>query len=260
MHPSIDLDFVQIPLYTALVALGAVAGLVTAYLYLRAYSRRVYSLTVLLDAAIVTFAAGWIGARVYHIATHLDYYAARPDQITQLDAGGLAMRGAFIVGFFVLALYARLRRVSFGRLADASALGLAIAQAIGWIGALVWGANYGAVSDSVLATDLPNIYGIVEPRLPLQHAEIAFFAILYLALLAFASQRPEKGQIFLVYLLITSLANFVFGFFRGDASAFAGAFRVDQLFDASFAVIALIVLVLRNGLKVGAGMKVVNVK
>ncbi len=257
MHPSIDLNFIQIPVYSAFVALGAIAGLLAAYFFLRAYSRRVYSISVFLDGAIITFAAGWIGARAYHVAAHLDYYAARPDQITALDAGGLAMRGAFIAGFLALALYTRVRGLSFGRFADASALGLTIGQAIGWVGALVWGSNYGAVSDSAIAIDLPNIFGLVDPRYPLQHAEIAFFTILFIVLLALASKRPEKGQLFLIYLLATSSVNFALGFFRGDESAFIGSLRVDQIFDAAFAALALISVAYRITW-VNARLKVVD--
>lgn len=259
MHPSIDLDFIQIPVYSALVALGAIAGLITGYFFLRAFSRRVYSISVFLDGAIVTFAAGWIGARAYHVAAHWDYYSVRPDEITSFDAGGLAMRGAFIAGFVALALYTRARRLSFGRFADAAALGLTIGQAIGWVGALVWGSNYGAVSESAIAMELPNIYGLVDPRYPLQPAEIAFFAILSIVLLVRASKRPEKGQIFLTYLLVASAANFVLGFFRGDESAFVGSLRLDQIFDAAFAVIALIAFAYRITW-VNTRLKVVDAK
>lgn len=245
MHPSLDLDFIQIPVYSALVALGAIAGLLAAYFFLRAYSRRVYSVAVFLDGAIITFAAGWIGARVYHVAAHWDYYSARSNEITQLDAGGLGIRGAFIAGFIALALYTRARGLSFGRFADAAALGLTIGQAIGWVGALVWGSNYGAVNESAIAIDLPNIYGLVAPRYPLQHAAIAFFALLFMVLLVLASKRPEKGQIFLTYLLVASAVNFALGFFRGDESAFVGSLRVDQIFDAALAAIALLAFAYR---------------
>jgi phosphatidylglycerol:prolipoprotein diacylglycerol transferase len=245
LHPSIDLGFIEIPVYTAFVAVGVVSGLATAYFFLRAYSRRVYSLPVFLDAAVITFAFAWVGARAYHVAGNWNYYSARQDEIMRVDAGGLAMRGAFMAGFLGLALFARVRHLSFWRFADAAALGLAIGQAVGWVGALIWGSNYGAVSDSPLAMDLPNIYGIVQSRLPLQHAEIGLFAIMFLVLLYVASQRPEKGRIFTIYLLVTSVANFVLGYFRGDESAFFGPLRVDQVFDAAFAAVALAVLALR---------------
>ncbi len=259
MHPSFDLDFIEIPVYSALVTLGAVVGLVIAYFLLRAYSRRVYSLPVFLDAAIITFAFAWGGARAYHVVAHWDYYSARPDEIMQVDAGGLAMRGAFMAGFLGLALFARVRRLSFGRFADAAALGLSIGQALGWVGALVWGVNYGAVSDSPLAIDLPNIYGLVQPRLPLQHAEITMFVIMFLVMLYVASRRPEKRRIFLIYLLVTSAANFALGYFRGDESAFLGSLRVDQVCDAAFAAIAITVLILQITWT-SAKMKVTNAK
>jgi len=168
MHPTVDLGFQEIPLYTALVILGAVVGLAAAYLFLRTYSRRVYSPELCLDAALAVFAAGWVGARAYHLALNWDYYAARPDEIWNWQAGGLAMRGALIGGFIALAIFTRARGVSFWRLADAAGLGLAVGQAIGWVGAYAWGANYGAVSDNAIAMELPNLYGIVEPRLPLR--------------------------------------------------------------------------------------------
>lgn len=239
MHPTIDLGFKEISLYTALVVFGAVIGLVTAFLFLRTYSRKVYSLEFFLDAALVTFAAGWIGARVYHVALNWEYYSTRSDQILNWEVGGLGMRGAFIAGFITLAIFSRWRGVSFRRLADAAGLGLALGQAIGWVGAYVEGANYGAVSDSAIALELPNSYGIVEPRVPLQLAEMGMFVLLFLGLLWLASRHPSAGTLFVCYWLIASLANFALGFWRGDESMFLSALRVDQVFDAVFVVGAL---------------------
>ena len=79
MHPTIDLNFTEIPVYTALVALGILVGIAAAYFFLRQYSRRIYTLALVLDAALVTFIAGYIGARVYHLALNWDYYSSRPD-------------------------------------------------------------------------------------------------------------------------------------------------------------------------------------
>ena len=239
MSPSIDLGFKEISLYTALVILGAMVGLATAFLFLRTYSRRIYSLELFLDAALVVFAAGWIGARVYHVALNWEYYSTRSEEILNWEAGGLAMRGAFLAALVALAIFARARRISFWRLADAAGLGLAIGQAIGWVGAFVQGANYGVVSDSVIAMELPNQYGIVEPRVPLQFAETGVFVLLFAGLVALAFRRPRIGALFVVYLWVASLVNFLLGFFRGDESLYVGALRVDQVFDAGFMACAL---------------------
>ncbi len=272
MHPTFDLDFFELPVYSTLVGLGMVLGLATAYVYLRfslgnaprgpagsrwgsrdwrsaggsaTRSRRASMSEIFLDGALIVMAAGWIGARAYHVAMHWDYYSARPEEITQFGLGGLAVRGAFIVGVIALALYAQVREVSFWRLADAAALGLALGQAIGWVGALVQGANYGIVSDSPAAIDLANLYGLVEPRSPLQHVEIAMFAFLFIGLIALASRHPRRGTLFLTYVLVASLANVALGFVRGDETLYLGVLRVDQIVDAIFVLLAVVGLLWR---------------
>ena len=251
MSPSIDLGFKEISLYTALIILGAVIGLATAFLFLRTYSRRIYSLELFLDAALVVFATGWIGARVYHVALNWEYYSTRSEEILNWEAGGLAIRGAFLAAVVALGIFAWARRISFWRLADAAGLGLAIGQAIGWVGANAAGANYGAVSDSLIAMELPNLYGIVEPRVPLQYAEMGLFALLFAGLLGLAFRRARTGVVFLAYGLIASTANLLLGFFRGDESLYIGALRVDQVFDAGFLVCALTVWILLPRASVG---------
>ncbi len=241
MHPTIDFDLFEIPVYTELVGFGAAAGLLAAYLFLRSRSRRASALPAFLDGALLVFAVGWLGARAYHVATHWEYYAARPDEIAQPGLGGLGIRGALILALIALMFYWAVRRISFWYFADAAALGLAIGQALGWMGALIQGANYGVVSDSPIAIDLPDLYGLVQPRFPLQHAEITVFALLFIGLLFAAAQRPRAGTLFIAYLLLASLANFALGFQRGDDTAYVGALRIDQVVDAALAVLAVLI-------------------
>jgi len=236
MNPIIDLNGFEIPEYTAIVALGAAAGLLAAYLFLRTRSLRASAANVFLDAALVTFVAGWIGARAYHVVTHWDYYAARPEEIAQVGLGGLGIRGAFVLGLVSLVIYAAVRKISFWYFADAAALGLAIGQAIGWVGAFLQGANYGVVSDSQIAMDLPDLYGLVQPRFPVQSAETVFFALLFIGLLYAAMHHPRPGALFVAYLGLAAAANFALGFQRGDETAFVGLLRIDQIVDAVFVV------------------------
>ncbi len=240
MHPQLDLDFVQIDWYTALVALAILLGLAAAFIYLRWRTRPVFPVTIFFDGALLVLAAAWLGARGYHVLAHWDYYATRPGEILSFGAGGLGIRGAIVLGFVALALYARWRRLRWARLLDASALGLALGQAVGWVAALVEGANYGIVSESRIAQDLPDIYGLIDPRFPLQHIEIIFFALLFIFLAAIAGRRPRSGFVFLVYLLLSSLANGLLGFGRADETAYLGTLRIDQIFDTALALLALV--------------------
>lgn len=252
MHPTVDFDFFELPLYSVLVMLGAGLGLVAAYLFLRMRSRRAAAPSNFLNGALVVFIAGWVGARAYHVATHWDYYAARPDEVAQVGLGGMAMRGALITGFIALIFYVRWRGLKLARVLDATALGLSLGQAIGWVGALVQGANYGVVSDSPIAIDLPDLYGLIAPRFPVQHAEIILFAVLFIGLLIFASSQPKAGMLFVVYWIVASAANFALGFVRGDETLFISALRIDQWFDVGFLGLALLFyLSIRRERKVG---------
>ncbi len=240
MHPTLDLYFFDLPVYTALVLLGALGGLATAYLYWRARSRRAARLNQFFDAALIVFSAGALGARAYHVALHWEYYAARPDEIAHLELGGLAMRGALIAGGVALAFYARLGKIEPRKLFDAAALGLAIGQAIGWAGALAQGANYGVVSDSRLAQDLPDLYGLTAPRFPLQLAEIILFALVFLGLLALTLRHAHTGSVCAAYLLATSAANIILGFQRGDETVMLAGWRVDQWVDVGLTGLAIL--------------------
>ena len=235
----VDLKFIELPAYTALVMLGIVLGLFAAFLFWRAYSRRA-DVSQSLDGALVALIAGWLGARAYHVVTHWDYYSLRPDEIVRIGLGGLAMRGALIAGAIALALYARVRGWRFARLADTAAIGLCVGQAVGWMGALRHGANYGIVSDSQIAIDLPDIYGLYAPRFPLQHAEIILFVGLFIVLLLAATRHPRAGTLFAAYLLFASTANFLLGFHRGDEAAFVGGLRIDQWSDVALVASALV--------------------
>ncbi|MCL4396132.1 MAG: prolipoprotein diacylglyceryl transferase [Chloroflexi bacterium] len=259
MHPTIDLNWFELSTYSALVGLGILAGLAATYLLWRGgqhkKAKNARSFFAFLDAAWVVLLAGLVGARTYHVLTHWPYYATRPEQIVQWENlpgvpfdGGLAMRGALIAGVVALALYARLRRLGFWRLADAAACGLALGQAIGWLGALTYGANYGAVNQSRFAIELPDLYGLVQPRFPLQHLEIALFVVVLFCLFVVALRNPRRGTLFLTYLLITSAANFALGFGRGDQSAYIGALRVDQVVDLALGVSALVAWLVRSKL------------
>ncbi|MBI4790643.1 MAG: prolipoprotein diacylglyceryl transferase [Chloroflexi bacterium] len=246
MHPRLDFSFFEIDLYSALVGLGMLAGLLSAYLYLRLCSRRASAAGTFLDGVLLLLAGGWVGARAYHVLMNWEYYQARPEEIAQVGLGGLGIRGAFVVGVVLAAGYTRWRRISFGHVADAAAIGLSVGQAIGWAGALAHGANYGIVSSSQFAVELPNLYGLVEPRFPVQHLEFALFALLFFALVGLAARRRAPGLLFLGYLLIASLANVLLGFQRGDETAYLGAVRLDQIVDLALGLSAASALAWRR--------------
>jgi phosphatidylglycerol:prolipoprotein diacylglycerol transferase len=254
-NSGIPTDF---SVFSLFILLGTALGLVAAYLYSR---RAGLALSALLDAALVAVIFGGIGARVYHVLTHWDYYSQNTDDITNLAQGGMGMRGALVLGLLAVLLFARIRRVSFWKLADAGAVGLALAQSIGWYGAHLVGANYGVVSDAALALpfgtpagllvglaqDLPDVYGIVAPRVPVQLIAVAFFFVLFLGLVWMGWRlRPGAGFVFLSYLIIAAAGGFALGYWRADESLNWNGWRMDQWVDLLLAGIGLLALARRT--------------
>ncbi len=232
--------------YSVLILLAGLLGLAVTLWSAR---RRGLALAPVLDAALVVVLFGGLGARAYHVLTHWDYYAQNSDQLWNLAQGGMGLRGGLLLGLCALALYARLRRMSFWALGDAGALGLALAESIGWFGAGLVGANYGIVSDVSFARDLPDVYGIIEPRIPVQLIGSALFFVLFIGLARWGrSRRAQPGALLLAFLALASLGNLALDFARGDETLIWNGWRIDVWVDLSSAAIALPALVYKTKL------------
>lgn len=243
--------------FSLLILLAAIAGLGIAYLYARHVP---LDLGTMLDATLVVVIFGGIGARGYHVLTHWDYYSQNTGDITNLAQGGMGLRGGLALGLIALLLFALIRRVSFWKLADAGAIGLALAQSIGWYSAHLIGANYGVVSDASvvlpfggpggtvvgIAQDLPDVYGIVAPRVPVQLIAVAFFLVLFLAL-AWINRRwrPKEGVLFLSYLIVSAVGGFALGYLRADETLIWNGWRIDQWVDLLLAALGFAALAIR---------------
>ena len=262
-------DFVERPnsglpsdfaLYSLMMLSAAAAGLLVACAYAR---WRGTSLTALSGAALFCIIAGAVAGRAQYVWMNWDYFAENTDLINDLSVGGMSWRGAFIIGLVALILCAFLFRQSFWQLADAAALGLALASSIAWYGAHLTHLYYGisieaappapgiaaAVTTNVRAfgfnfvQDLPDAYNVIALRIPVQLISSLFFITLFMILLNVAlreKSRSHDGSTFLVYLTAASAASFLFGFWRGDATWVWNGLRADQWLDLALLLLALV--------------------
>jgi phosphatidylglycerol:prolipoprotein diacylglycerol transferase len=192
----------------------------------------------LLDGALWTLAAGFIGARLAYVGGNWQDYAGRPAALWQDWGGALVFQGGLLAGLLALWLYSFWSRRSFGRLVDAAAPAVALAQSIGWVGALLHGANYGVVMRSPFSLWLPDLYGVYGPRLPTQLLAALLGMGLFLGLHRLGRFRLVPGTIGLIYLFGNGLGHLMLEFTRADDAVFLCALRLTQWAELAQVVVA----------------------
>lgn len=257
-NSNIPSDFA---LYSVMMLLAGIVGLSATCLYARGQKMNVLHV---LDAALLCVLVGGIGGRVYQVWTNWHFYSENKDLILELSHGGFGMRGALVFGFVALFLFAFITKNSFWKFADASVIGLSLAQSIGWYGAALTHAHYGIALDpsagsgqvppptgmfaplaQIVRTfgynfvqDLPDAYNLIAFRIPVQMIAAIFFFALFLFLILRAREHYD-GSRFTFYVFAASFANFVFGFWRGDETLMWNGLRLDQWLDLFFVIIGI---------------------
>jgi len=206
-----------------------------------------------LDGGLVALVLGLIGARAGHVALHWEYFSGHLGETYQVWRGGLSWHGALAGGLIGLALYCWALPLSLRAVTDSLAPALALGAALAYSGCLMSTCGHGREIASLadmpapLAMELPDLYGIVAPRM----ASPLYGLVLGLALLGIAvllgRMIRREGVVFWIILALLGLGNFAIGFTRGDAVPMLGTLRLDQMLDllaASSGIIGAAIAVL----------------
>src|SRR5215207_1506339 len=142
-----------------------------------------------------------IGARLLHVVDQWEYYRQQPLQILLLNEGGIAIFGAIIGGMLGGFIYARLRRLPVGIMADAGGAGLILGQAIGRIGDVINGEHHGqrlpAGTPGAVTYTHPSTLG--ERGVPNHLAvgyELVFDLLVFGLLIGLWGRLPRPGMLF----------------------------------------------------------------
>ncbi len=198
-----------------------------------------------------------VGAKALMILRAFPDYAAQPSQI--FSRGVLTSAGDFYGGFLgalisTAVFFKTHPKLSFWRAADLCGPAIALGQAIGRIGCLMAGDDYGAKTNvpwAVTFTDRDaNSLGgapLGVPLHPVQLYESIFCLLLFVALVRISRRKPFDGAVILAYTLAYAVGRFVIEFFRGDADrGFIGALSTSQFIAGLLAPTALILWALRR--------------
>jgi phosphatidylglycerol---prolipoprotein diacylglyceryl transferase len=220
--------------YGICIAIGILIGLFIAY-------KRAPLHTIpperVIDLTLISLPLGIVGARLYYVIFHLDYYGGDFYKMIDIRSGGLAIHGGLILGLLAAAVCCRIWQIRPLNLLDLMVPSIALAQAIGR-----WG-NYFNQEAHGGPTDLP---WAIEVNGQMVHPTFLYESIwcllLFGILIYVDSHRYFTGQTFLLYGILYSLERFFVEQLRTDSLMF-GDFKVAQLFSAAIFILFLIIYI-----------------
>lgn len=149
---SISVFGFEIAFYGMIIGLAVVAGILMASHMAKKTGQNP---DTYYDLAIYAVVLSVIGARLYYVIFSWEYYKGDLLSIFNLREGGLAIYGAVIVAVITVAVFCKVKKLSFGVLADTAVPGLILGQIIGRWGNFFNREAFGEYTNSLFAMQLP---------------------------------------------------------------------------------------------------------
>jgi len=229
--PSPSISYIDLgPLRIHFYALCIIAGIIIAVLMTNhRLTKRGAEKWVVIDIALLAVPLAIIGARIFHVITHWDFYfgeGRNPLSALYIWEGGIAIYGALIGGAVGAWLGCRWTGIRFWTFADALAPGLLLAQAIGRFGNWFNQELYGLPTDVPwgLEIDYPNpAWPVGLPEGTLFHPTFLYEVLwngLGVIVLLWAGRAftLQWGRLFGLYLIWYSAGRIVWESIRIDPS------------------------------------------
>ncbi|MBM7614598.1 prolipoprotein diacylglyceryl transferase [Alkaliphilus hydrothermalis] len=221
MNPiAFEIFGIAVGWYGILIGLGMLLGVIVA-----SYRAKKEGLPedIVIDLAIYAVPIAVIGARLYYVIFNWGYYVKYPNEIINIRQGGLAIHGAIIAGVLTGYIFCRIKNIYFWKLADICAPSIILGQAIGR-----WG-NYINQEAHGGPTDLP--WGILVNGVKV-HPTFLYESLwnfgVFIFLLTYSKKKKFEGDIFILYLILYSVARFFIEGLRTD-SLMIGPLRTAQV-------------------------------
>jgi len=182
------------------------------------------ALNILPDLAFSVLVCAFLGARLLFVITHLNDYALSPLDALKFWEGGLVLYGGLMGGLFGGFLFCCVRKLSFAKLSDPVALGIASGLAFSRLGCLAAGCCYGKQTSLPWGIVFSNPNTLAKPlHIPLHPTQLYSFIIgmgIYFVLLFLRNRKTFEGELLLSYFIMTSAARLFVDYFRADSQFF----------------------------------------
>ncbi len=210
------------------------------------------------DLALWAVFMAIVGARLYYVIFSWESYKDDLLSIFNLREGGLAIYGGVIAAVITTYIFTRIKKVSFGLIADTAGLGLILGQIIGRWGNFFNREAFGEYTDGLFAMRLPVDAVRTTDMTPtmMEHMEIidgiSYIQVhptfLYeslwnlgvlIFLLFWRKHKKFEGEIFLLYLFGYGVGRFWIEGMRTDQLLIPGTtLPVSQILAAVLVVVS----------------------
>lgn len=240
--------------YGVIVALSFFTGL---WLSSKEAERRGLDPKFIQEFAFYALLGGIIGARLYFILfSDPAFYLKNPWEIFAVWHGGIGVIGSLFGGALVALWYCWKKEISFWKLGDTLAPGIALGQTVGQFACLLNGDSYGKPTNlpwAITYTDARSLAPLNIPLHPIEIYEMAAYFFVFLLVWNTRKKIRADGFAFLTYLSGYGVARFSAEFFRGHPAIFAWGVPAAQVFGlaAIFSSLIGVFLLGKNREKVG---------
>lgn len=222
--------------YGLMIALG-----ILVCIFMGTYRAKKHHLKedAVLDIAIFSILAGFIGAKLLFVLVEFDRFLEDPMQV--LGTEGFVVYGGIIAGVLAAILYCHRKKLSFLEYFDLLTPSIAVAQGFGRIGCFLAGCCYGRETDAFWGVTFPegSFAPAGVPLIPTQLLSSAGDFLIMAVLLIYSRHSKKTGNTGALYLLLYGIGRFLIEFLRSDDRGTVGMLSTSQFISIGIVLIAV---------------------
>ena len=239
--------------YGVIIATGALLGI---YLAMREAERLGWNKDIIIDFVVFAIPIAILSARIFYVTFEWERYAGGPFwKVFAIWEGGIAIHGAVFGGVLTAIVFAKVKDISFWKLADIVAPSLILGQAIGrWGNFMNQEAHGGPVSEAAYENYLQYLPDFIMNHMtiggvmyhPTFLYESLWNIVVFALLILIRKYNPIRGEVFLSYLIFYSIGRFFIEGLRTDSLYIIEGLRTAQVVSISLIIIAIILIIYRR--------------
>jgi phosphatidylglycerol:prolipoprotein diacylglycerol transferase len=175
--------------------------------------------STILYLSICILLSGTVGAHILYVLFYPAAYLRNPLRIFALWEGGRVFQGGLIGGVLGGIIFCKIKNLNVRKILDWSAPVIALGHVFGKLGCFFNGCCYGRPTNGWWAVVYNNIDCTAPkgvPVYPVQLQAALGNLFIFILLWKIRNKKHYSGQLFMYYIVLSSVLRFVDEFFRGD--------------------------------------------